>query len=55
MNKEEILGILDALKESCKEGIDGIWDCNTDEGKKSFIPMIEDLDLVIEFIKLQVK
>ena len=41
---------LELVRNSCQEGMDGTWDCSTDEGRESFQPMIDDLDAVIKAI-----
>ena len=45
--KVPLLDKLVALRNSCQEGLDGTWDCGTAEGKESFQPMIDDLELAI--------
>ena len=37
---------LNVVIKSCEEGIDGTWDCSTDEGKEGFEAMIELLERV---------
>lgn len=39
-NKDKI----DLLIKSCQEGLDGTWDCSTDEGRESFQAMIDLLE-----------
>jgi hypothetical protein len=41
---------VDLLIKSCEEGISGEWDCSTEEGKSSFQPMIDDLELIKRLI-----
>ena len=39
------------IRNSCQEGMDGTWDCGTEEGKESFQPMIDDLNDVIAAVE----
>jgi len=52
MTAEERLRILRRLRSSCLEGYDGRWDCTTDEGRESFLPMVDELDLLIRDAEL---
>jgi hypothetical protein len=36
--------LLTIVRNSCMEGLDGTWDCTTDEGKEGFLPMAEDIE-----------
>ena len=54
-NKAECLESLKTLEKSCEEGISGEWDCSTDEGKKGFDAMIEEIQAVRKFIKKNLK
>jgi ElaB/YqjD/DUF883 family membrane-anchored ribosome-binding protein len=51
MNKEQILEKIKILHDSCEEGLDGSWDCSTDEGKESFIDMQDLLKEVKMYIE----
>jgi hypothetical protein len=43
-----------ALRNSCSEGLSGEWDCSTEEGRKSFEPMIEMLERVAKHYNLNI-
>ena len=51
MNKKECLQELAILKKSCEEGMDGTWDCSTQEGREGFEAMIRQIEDVQDFIK----
>lgn len=38
--------LLDVLCKTCDEGLDGTWDCSTEEGRKGFEDMKDLLILV---------
>lgn len=42
MDQKEVQRMFVALINSCAEGRDGTWDCSTEEGRESFLPMEED-------------
>lgn len=48
---KRVFDLLNVLKMSCEEGLDGSWDCTTEEGKESFGDMIT----IIEMIKNELK
>lgn len=39
--------LLNIVIESCKQGLDGTWDCSTNEGKEGFQSMIDVLQEVV--------
>ena len=48
--KSQIITLID----SCNEGIDGTWDCSTDEGKggfKDMISILKNIDKILDKIK----
>lgn len=45
--------LLVALRNSCYEGEDGTWDCTTDEGRESFIPMAESCETIARLLKVE--
>ena len=51
INKGKAQRLLNVLKKSCKEGLDGTWDCATEEGKKAFDDMIILIERVQKLIK----
>jgi hypothetical protein len=48
---KRVFDLLNILKMSCEEGLDGSWDCTTEEGKEGFGDMIT----IIEMIKNELK
>ncbi len=42
LTEDEVKSMFVALINSCQEGLDGTWDCSTEEGRESFEPMYED-------------
>jgi hypothetical protein len=53
--KEKIKGILTTLRDSCREGEDGTWDCSTDEGKEGFLYMSEDCEAIAKLLDINLK
>jgi hypothetical protein len=53
--KEKIKGILTTLRDSCREGEDGTWDCSTDEGKEGFIYMADDCEKIAKLLDINLK
>lgn len=55
----EILSVikmkLQNLRNSCYEGLDGTWDCSTDEGKESFEPMAESCEEIATLLGIQLE
>lgn len=43
-----------ALRDSCVEGLNQEWDCSTDEGRKSFEPMIEFTQSIAKHFNLKI-
>jgi len=41
-NKKQLKELLDVLRHSCEEGLDGTWDCSTAEGKEGFNNMADN-------------
>jgi hypothetical protein len=48
---KRVFDLLAVLKMSCNEGLNGTWDCSTEEGKESFGDMIT----IIEWIEKELK
>jgi len=53
MDVQRIKELLIALRDSCYEGVDGTWDCSTDEGKESFIPMADDCEEIASLLGIE--
>jgi len=47
---QQVEDLLFSVRNSCIEGLDGTWDCSTDEGRESFEPMADDLDEIKELL-----
>ena len=45
--------LLQALRNSCYEGLDGTWDCSTDDGKEGFDDMALICHKIAEILKIQ--
>ena len=41
---KEAMRDIEIVKKSCEEGIDGTWDCSTEEGRESFNDMVDLLE-----------
>lgn len=52
-NKKDAIRLINILIKSCKEGIDGSWDCSTKEGKEGFDDMILLLEEIKKFVKIK--
>ena len=52
---EKIKLILTTLRDSCREGEDGTWDCSTDEGKEGFLYMSDDCEKIAELLGIELK
>jgi hypothetical protein len=48
---KRVFDLLNVLKMSCQEGLDGTWDCSTEEGKESFGDMIAIIELIENKLK----
>jgi hypothetical protein len=48
---KRVFDLLAVLKMSCNEGLNGTWDCSTEEGKESF----DDMITIIEWIENDLK
>jgi hypothetical protein len=48
---KRVFSLLNVLKMSCQEGLDGQWDCSTQEGKESFGDMIAIIELIENKLK----
>lgn len=48
---EKIFDLLTTLKMSCEEGLDGSWDCSTEEGREAFGDMIDIIEMIEEKLK----
>lgn len=53
--KEKIKDILTTLRNSCREGEDGTWDCSTSEGKEGFIYMADDCEKIAQLIGFELE
>ena len=53
MDVQRIKELLIAVRDSCYEGVDGTWDCSTDEGKESFIPMADDCEEIASLLGIE--
>ena len=53
--KDKVKEILTLLRNSCKEGEDGTWDCSTDEGKEGFLYMSEDCEEIDNLLNIELK
>jgi hypothetical protein len=50
-NMKKVFDLLAVLKMSCNEGLNGTWDCTTEEGRESF----DDMITIIEWIEKELK
>jgi hypothetical protein len=48
---KRVFDLLTILKMSCQEGLDGDWDCSTEEGRESFGDMISVIELIENDLK----
>jgi hypothetical protein len=48
---KRVFDLLNVLKMSCNEGLNGDWDCTTSEGRESF----DDMITIIEMIEKELK
>ncbi len=48
---KKVFDLLAVLKMSCNEGLNGTWDCTTEEGRESF----DDMITIIEWIEKELK
>jgi len=48
---KRVFTLLTILKMSCQEGLDGQWDCSTEEGRESFGDMIAVIELIENKLK----
>ena len=48
---KKVFDLLTILKMSCEEGLDGTWDCSTEEGKESFADMISLIEVIEQELK----
>lgn len=44
---------LTRLRNSCQQGLDGTWDCSTDEGREGFEPMIDSCEEIAEMLGIE--
>ena len=51
--REKITRRLETLRNSCLEGLDGTWDCSTDEGKDGFQAMANSVDEVARLLSIK--
>jgi hypothetical protein len=52
LNKmKRVFDLLNVLKMSCQEGLDGDWDCSTEEGRESFGDMITIIEIIQNELK----
>lgn len=52
---EKIKELLTTLRDSCREGEDGTWDCSTDEGKECFLYMSDDCEKIAKLLGIELK
>lgn len=52
-DKAKVLAIITRLRNSCHEGLTGLWDCSTNEGREGFEPMIDDCEELAELLGIQ--
>jgi hypothetical protein len=48
---KRVFSLLNVLKMCCEEGLDGTWDCTTEEGRESFGDMISLIELIENELK----
>ena len=53
--KKKVKELLTNLRNSCREGEDGTWDCSTDEGRESFIPMSDDCERIAKLLDIELE
>lgn len=53
--KDKIKELLTTLRNSCREGEDGTWDCSTDEGKEGFVYMAQDCEVIARLLNIELK
>jgi len=51
INMKRVFTLLNVLKMCCEEGMNGDWDCSTQEGKESFGDMIAIIELIENKLK----
>lgn len=47
--------LLTAVRNSCEEGLDGSWDCTTNEGRESFEAMSVDCEEIAAELGVKLK
>jgi len=52
---DSIKKLLLDLRNSCLEGLDGAWDCSTEEGREGFESMADDCEEVANLLKLKLE
>lgn len=50
---DSIKKLLVDLRNSCLEGLDGTWDCATDEGRESFEPMADNCEEIAKLLNIK--
>lgn len=50
---ERVKQLLLNLRDSCLEGLDGTWDCSTDEGREGFESMADDCEEIAKLLDLK--
>ena len=48
---KRVFDLLNILKMSCEEGLDGSWDCSSEEGRESFGDMISIIEMIQNELK----
>jgi hypothetical protein len=48
---KRVFDLLNVLKMCCQEGLDGDWDCTSEEGRESFGDMISVIELIENELK----
>ncbi len=49
----QVVDNLTNLRMSCQEGLDGTWDCSTEEGREGFEAMIDACDEIAKLLGIE--
>ena len=52
---KKIKELLNVLRYSCEEGLDGTWDCSTAEGKEAFNTMADNCVDIASILGIELK
>jgi hypothetical protein len=55
LNISRITHLLNRLRDSCLEGLDGTWDCSTEEGREAFQYMSDDCEEIAAFLNIKLE